>query len=45
MNCILLLSNGDIRDIKIPTKNVKKIKLADLIIKKDIFDTLGRCKY
>ena len=44
MNCILLLSNGDIRDIKIPTKNVKKIKLADLIIKKDIFDTLGEGK-
>ena len=36
MNCILLLSNGDIRDIKIPTKNVKKIKLAILSLKRYI---------
>ncbi len=44
MNCILLLSNGDIRDIKIPTKKVKKPKLSDLIISKDLFDTLGEGK-
>ena len=44
MNCILLLCNGDIRDVKITTKNVKKPKLSDLIIKKDVFESLGSGK-